>query len=132
MRFRKFNASNTGRYHRLTPTITFHRDGRATINGEAQQLLSPDRSLEAIEFVQDAERPKDWYIRAASVDKGFVLRANSRGGRSKKLTAIRFVNHIMDTLETPDNVIYYRVAQQPTTIEDEAWYAILTANPIKK
>lgn len=132
MRYRKFNAQNTGRYHRLTPTMTFHRRGRATINGEAQRLLSPDRSLQAIEFIQDAERPKDWYIRAASTNEGFILRSNSRGGRSKKISAIRFVNHVMDTLEITTDVVYYRVATQPSIIEDEEWFAILTANSIKK
>lgn len=131
-RYRKFNASNTGRYHRLTPTMCFHRRGRGSINGEAQQLLSPGAPLEAIEFIQDSERPKDWYIRAADVGNGFVLRENSRGGRSKKITAIRFVNFLMDSLEVANEVVYYRVASNPTTIDEEEWFAILTANPIKK
>lgn len=132
MSFRKYDASNTGRYHRLVPTMTFNRYGRASINGEAQRTLSPDAPLKAIEFIQNEERPKDWYIRAAAQDKGFVLRANSRGGQAKKITAIRFVNFIMDTLEIPNEVVTYRVASIPTEIEGEEWYAILTVKPIVK
>ena len=128
MSYKVFNAQNTGQRHRLIPTISFHREGRIVLNGAAFELLNEPSALE---FMQDEQLKKDWYIRSASEETGFLVRKNSTH-RSKMIVCSWLANELMDSIDFTEKIVYFSVAKEPSEIEGNMWHAIITANPKSK
>lgn len=128
MSYKVFNAQNTAQRHRLEPTISVHREGRIVLSGATVELLDKPKALE---LMQDEQLKKDWYIRSASEEIGFLIRKNS-SYRSKMIVCSWLANELMDSLDITEKIVYFRVAKEPTEIEGNMWYAIITANPKTK
>lgn len=78
MKLKTFNTTNAQRYTRTEPFVSFMKTGLILISKPAAQLLGVEAG-DQIQFLQDTDNPKDWYIEKVKED-GFTLRRNAAGG----------------------------------------------------
>ena len=123
MKYHIYNTTNTNQTRPRVPAITFYRSGAININSAALTALG---NPAAVELLQDAERPQDWYVRAADPEKGFVLRS-VKNGTYKTFNTSELSRKLLAALQHTGASVRCPLAQEPTTIDASNWHAILTA-----
>ncbi len=140
MKLKKFNTENTPRVHRHDPTIRFVRKtGLISISTEAGRILGMDSGDVRLEFLQNEEIPRDWYISVTHDQAGFQFR--SKGG-PYLLNSVSICRNILDSLKTDrpglasDEIeitkgATFRVSTTPVIQGEKKLYYIITGKPLK-
>ena len=125
MKYQIHNNTNTKRKQQKVPAITFYKSGGVLINGAAVAALG---NPNAVEFMQDTERPQDWYVRAADAENGFVLKGSPKiKGLYKTFNRSALTHKVLAALQHTGASVQCPLAQEPTAIDGNNWHAILTA-----
>lgn len=71
-----------------------------------------------LDFIQDVDKPKDWYVRVVNDDSGFPSRLNGSGGYMVNSSVVS--RTILDSLEVEDSDASYRmkISTTPTIDKD--------------
>lgn len=114
-------SSRTDRYNKR-PRISFFKSGVVMLNEAAVTGLNL-KSGDKIDFVQDADRPRDWYLRIR--ETGFILRPkDSKHKGHLKFANIAFAKRIQSSLGIDDRAFCVPVAIEP--LQD--MYALITSS----
>ena len=139
MKLKKFNEENTPRTRRCDPTIRFVRKtGLISISAEAGRILGMDSDVR-LEFFQNEEVTKDWYISLTRDQQGFQFRSK---GSLYLLNSVSMCRSILDSLKT-DRPVYasheiditkgatFRISTDPVIQGEKKLYYIITGKPLK-
>lgn len=128
MNFNTFNRSNCGNARSGEPTISLTQSGTISFSKAASQALEIEPGA-LIEFHQDAESLRDWYLtKSTSKEKAFILRGKAD---SVMLASASLVSKIKKSLELNhiESSIRMPLAINPTEQDDVNYYAIITKDP---
>ena len=98
MKFKRYNETtfpkgvNSG-----TPSISFSKAGTITLNSVAVKALQINDKTR-IEFIQDEDRPEDWYILKSS-DGGYTLRQQTEKSTAVMIQNKGLITHIAHELQ---------------------------------
>lgn len=80
-----------------------------------------------IEFANDEENPKEWYLRKTSNKQGFPLQFNKGGTRMVS----KFVSKaVLDSVKLKDSSATFLVSKEAVETENGSFYKILVTCPI--
>ncbi len=128
MKIKRFNIENTKCVKIGKPTIRFAKQGQITLSTEAVRKMNI-KPGDKIEFIQDEEKPKDWYLKKSKI--GFSTRKYS-GSDALICNASTICRLFMISVEKEGALsVGCFVATVPTSIEGEEMYAILTKSIFK-
>lgn len=111
------------------PLIGFSNSGLISLTGplvEALELKVTDK----IVFVQDEDRPKDWYI--VKVQDGFPLRILKESKALAAQCSVISKKIVMQFAGTGKKSIRFQVATSPEVIEGVSHWAILSSAGISR
>ncbi|MFA5649552.1 MAG: hypothetical protein WC914_00200 [Proteiniphilum sp.] len=140
MKLKKFNEENTPRTRRCDPTIRFVRKtGLISISAEAGRILGMNSGDARLEFFQNEEVPKDWYISLTHDQQGFQFRSK---GRLYLLNSVSMSRNILDSLKTDRPGLAsgeiditkgatFRISTTPVLQGEKKLYYIITGKPLK-
>jgi hypothetical protein len=125
MKKKIFNLENLPRYANGSGcSINFNVKGHISFSKELIELLK----VKTINFVQDEERPKDWYIEVTKAKGAIEIRDMQNG--QFIIQSASFVKTLFESLE------YRKIKSARFTVASEAYekdtYAILTKHPVNQ
>ncbi len=107
------------------PTIHFNYKGAVTISKTAVENLkiTPDKK---ITFLQDVERPKDWYFTISEGESEFEIRKGP-GGNSLMFNSRSLQVEIITSLGLDTDSSYSFPIGEPTIVNGVVYYPIITS-----
>lgn len=128
MKLKSFNATNTKAVRYGKPTVNVSKSGVFNFSKTASELIMLELTP-YIEILQDEERPKDWYVKLSTMEKGFSARKYKEGNNvtNSAFTARQLLKSIGFT----GNSVSFLIAGKPTKLEGELLWPILTASANK-
>jgi hypothetical protein len=110
--------------HNMGCSINVNPKGQITFSKELTELLKS----KTVQFIQDEEREKDWYIEATNDSNAIEVRAQQNG--QYIIQSSYLAREILRSVEMAmDRPVRFMVATKPI---EENTYAILTKKPIVK
>ena len=113
-----------------TSTIRFLKAGSITLSKRATEAIELNKG-DKILFVQDKNRPMDWYITKElnSKEEGFALRKLSHvNGLTCNCAYVckKLFDSLKDKVPAGAKSISAKVSEEPTEIDGVKYYAIIT------
>jgi len=128
MKLKRFNTTNIRSIRIGKPTVRFNKQGQISFSIAiitAMGLKSGDK----IEFIQDEEKPKDWYVVKCKNDNGFTLRdfKGSNGLVTNSSSLVKtFIKSLEPQFDSSVTSVGCLMALQSTKVENEELFAIIT------
>lgn len=133
MKLKKYNKKNTQSSKSTHPFISFNQKGQIIINSRLHSLLNPnDHESISLEFLNDEDSPRDWYIKLTGQD-GFCLR-NKKESKYWVFNSSVLAKKIFSELKPPGYdkpTLRFLVKADPVNVEGESAYLIFT-KPVEK
>lgn len=129
MKTKRFNKTTTPARTSKAPCVRVSKNGTIIFNSALCELVGLKKG-NGVEFLQDAERLKDWYFVVSNAPQAFVLRPNtSQAGLIVSSSSV--TKNIFSACGVEVNSVAFFVATQPTIEEGEQFWAILTSSAKK-
>lgn len=120
MKFKEHNTTTTGAAgHYSMPTINFGKAGNITISKVAREAMNLTPG-DKIDFIQDEEKPQDWYIKVGTLN-GFKVRnlAAAAGSRGLGFSCKNLVREVARSLNISEKVSFKCIMSiQPFRVEE--------------
>lgn len=123
MRLVVFNAETCKAGEKGQPRINISSSGLISINHFATQRIGLQPG-NRISFVNDSERPQDWYI--FKDENGFILRAKIGKRAGLIFNNSKLVSEIKRTLEFTGKSVTFPISVVPTKEKEMELYGIIT------
>jgi len=128
MKLKRFNPGNTRTIRIGKPTIRFAKQGTITLASTLTKKIGLKEN-DSIEFIQDEENPRDWYLKKAYKEKGFSLRTYNKSTGALITNSIVMVNKFLESIDKKNaKSVGCLVATEPTEVEGLKLYAIITSS----
>lgn len=128
MKLKHFNTQNTRAIRRRKPTIRFTKAGLIALSSTLSMNIGLKEN-DYVEFLQDEEKPKDWYIVKGSAKTGFQLRKYKTNGGQLITNSANLSEKFLESIGKKNiTSIACLVATQPTEVEGMKLYAIITSS----
>lgn len=123
------NAASIGRVGKSSVRVNT-QSGAISFSKLSIESIGLVDSLE-IEFLQDEDKPQDWYVKKSSNGNGFPIRIKS-GQRSISIVqSTHIAREIFKSLKLEQTSAMFYMSQTPIELEGSKLYAIITRSVIK-
>lgn len=128
MKLKRFNPGNTRTIRKGRPIIRFAKKGQISLSATLVHKIGLSEK-DSIEFIQDEERPKDWYLIKAKSGNGFSLRKYKSTFDSLLTNSSGMVDKFLESIDKKGVAsVGCLVSTKPTEVEGLKLYAIITSS----
>ncbi len=129
MKFNRFNKKNCQNKRNGIAAIRINEKGLISFSWKLYQMLNPEgKELIYVEFLQNQDSPKDWYIIRSTEEEGFPLRGK-KDTKSSMFNSAALTKQLIELVRQPgdDRTRFtLRVIDKPQQLAEnmEGWLLI--------
>lgn len=130
LKLKTYNQVNSSRFRKSEPTIRFHEQGQINISKESVRLMNLEKD-DRVEFHQNQEDEKEWYVCKSLDGHGFPLRVHSKNGTYQAYTTnnATVVRAIMRSIGVDCKSVSFKISSQPIQNGGKTLFLIITSDP---